>query len=394
MLAAIRARLEGSLGGERLRRLHRATVAVVGAGLLGGQILQHLAMLQIRTLLVDVGRVDLPNLGNQMLPAAALGEPKARVRAAQMHQLNPTCAVRAFDARVEDLGLGVFAGCDLILTGLDGRSSRLAVNQIAARLGIDWIDAAVDGSGDRLYGTVSWFQPHRSDVACYGCGFDGERLAAIAAEEHGAGCLSWRSAAAPQTPPTLAASPFGAVVAGLQTSWALDALLGDDAGGSRVGRQLQIAGAGVPRIRAVTLARSAGCASPHARVEGLRRVDSPGPAALLARAAVDIGAPPDALLFPDRSLVHGLVCADCARERPLVKRRESVSDSDIRCDCGGATGMFPRALRDRLDAAEVHRLGSLDWSALGIPAEDWVSVRAAGRPDTHYLLPREMKEGT
>ena len=149
MLDAIYARLSGSLGALRLRRLHHASVAVIGAGLLGGQLLHHLAMLQIRTLLVEPGDVDPENLGNQLVPAAALGEPKASVRVAQMQAINPSCPVRAIRARVEDVGLGSFASCDLILTGLDGQASRLAVNRIAGRLGIDWIDAAVDGSGQQ-----------------------------------------------------------------------------------------------------------------------------------------------------------------------------------------------------------------------------------------------------
>ena len=392
MLAAIDARLESSFGRERLQRLHRATVGVIGAGLLGGQILHHLAMLQIRTVLVEPGEVDLPNLGNQMLPADAVGDPKSGARVQQMHQLNPSCAVRAVATRVEDVGLGVFADCDVLLTGLDGRGSRLAVNRIAQLLGLDWIDAAVDGSGARLFGTVTWFRPHAHDGPCYGCHIDGPRLAAIAAEEGGVGCASWRSAALRDTPPTLMASPFGAVVAGHQMAWAIQALLSE--GEDLVGRQLQIAGSGVPRIRSVELPRGQRCAFPHRRLGSLRRVGSRTLGDLLEVATEDLGAAPDALVFPGRSLAHGLVCPVCGATRELVKRREAVRDEEVRCGCGTAHEMTPRALVDRLDTDDARRLGGLSWSALGLPSEDLVTARASGREDVHYLLPMDRKEET
>ncbi|MEE9606193.1 MAG: ThiF family adenylyltransferase, partial [Myxococcota bacterium] len=324
---------------------------------------------------------------NQMLPAGAVGEPKAHVRARQMAALNPSCPVRALPARVEDLGLGVFADCDVLLTGLDGRASRLTVNRIAQLLGIDWIDAAVDGSGERLLGTVTWFRPYDADGPCYGCQLDGARLAAIAAEGRGAGCASWRAPGLPDTPPTLTASPFGAVVAGHQMAWAIQALLGE--GEDLVGHQLQIAGSGMPRARGVALARGPRCVFPHRRLAALRRVECRTPAALLERAAGDLGAPPEALVFPGRSLAHGLVCPLCGATRALVKRREAVRDDEVRCGCDTTAEMLPRALVDRLTAAQARRLDGVGWSALGLPPGDLVVARAAGREDVHYLLPPE-----
>jgi len=389
MLDAIDARLEGAFGRDRLRRLHGGSVAVVGAGLLGGQLLAHLGMLQIRTVLVEAGDVDLPNVGNQMLPADTVGEAKARVRVRQMLELNPSVGVRALAARVEDVGLGVFASCDLLLTGLDGRASRLAVNRIAGLLGLDWIDAAVDGSGERLFGTVSWFRPHANESPCYGCSLDGPRLAAIAAE--GAdGCASWRSTALPDTPPTLTASSFGSVVAGFQMGWAIQALLGE--GEDLVGQQLQIAGSGLPRVRGVELLRGPHCVFPHRRLASPRRVACRTLGALLDTAAEDLGTPPDALVFPGRSLVLGLVCPLCGASRNLVKRREAIRDDEVGCDCATAAEMVPGALLDRLDVTRARRLGHLGWSALGIPPEDLVTARAHGHEDVHYLLPPAEKE--
>lgn len=384
MLEAIDGRLEGAFGRERLRRLHRSCVAVVGAGLLGGQLLHHLAMLQIRTLIVEPGTVDAENIGNQMFPAGSVGEPKALVRAAQMRALNPSCPTRALPQRVEELGLGTFAGCDLILTGLDGRASRLAVNGMAQRLGLDWIDAAVDGTGRRLLGTVTWLRPHDERRACLGCRYDAGQLAAIAREVRPNPCASWRAAAPPDAPPTFAASPFGALVAGWQMTWAIQALLGEDA--ERAGHQLQIAAAGAPRVRTVELSRRPACAFPHQRLAPLRRVSCERVGELVDCARVDLGAVPEALVFPGRSLAFGLACPSCGSRSDLVRRCEAVSDEEARCDCSAGAERVPLEVGDALDGSRLRDLAGLRWAELGIPPEDLVTARAAGRL-THYLLP-------
>lgn len=390
MIDAISARLAGSLGREGVQRLQRSSVAVFGTGLLGGQLLNHIAMLQIPTLLVDPGDVDVENLGNQMFPMDALGQPKVAVRQAQMHALNPSWPVRAIRARVEDLGLGTFADIDLILTGLDSPASRLAVNRIAARLGIDWIDAAVDGTGQRTYGTVTWFRPHEETVACYGCGYDADALAAVAREVRRQPCASWRNPGSPDTPPTVMASPFGAVVAGFQMNLAIQALLGEAQ--TQVGRQIQIAGEGEPRLRTVELARRSTCAFPHRRLAPLRRVDSQTPGELVDVARQDLGMAPEALVFPERPLAFGLMCAACGARRNLVKRCEAVCDAEVRCRCGETGEMGPIEVGNRVDASRLQAIASQPWSTLGIPAEDLVTAESAGRR-AHYLLPRGLPRG-
>ncbi len=388
MLDAIAARLEGSLGRERVRRLQRSRVAVIGVGLLGGQDLAHLAMLQIATLIVDPGDVDAENLGNQMFPADALGEPKVSVRRAQMHALNPSCPVRVIPARVEAVGLGAFADMDLLLTGLDSQASRLDVNRIAARLGLDWIDAAVDGSGQRAYGTVTWYRPHDEAAACYGCRFDSDALAAVARERRPQPCANWRDPGLPDTPPTLLASPFGAVVAGIQMNLAIQALLGESQ--SQVGHQVQIAGGGVPQLRIVELARRSTCVFPHRRLDSLRRVECRTPGELVDVARQVSGRAPDALVFPDRPLVLGLACAACGTKRDLVKYCEAVTDAEVRCRCGqsGRPGeMGPVEMSNRLDAPRLASIATQMWSDLGIPDGDLVTAES-GEQRTHYLLPR------
>ena len=387
MLGEIHARLEGALGGEKLRRLHQATVGVIGVGLLGGQLLQHLAMLQVRTLIVDSGTVEPENIGNQGFPADRVGEPKARVRATQMRELNPSCPVRGFELPIEELGLGVLADTDLILTGLDGRASRLTVARHAQQLGVDWIDAAVDGSGERLLGTVSWFRPGVEEQPCYGCRHDAESLARIAREERRVPCASWRDPRLPDTPPTLTASPFGALVAGWQMTWALQALLGEDE--QNVGHQLQIAASGRPRTRTIALRRRADCLLPHQTLGPLRRVDGDRVEEVLVRAERDLGTAPSALLFPGRTLAVGLGCPACGSTLDVVKLTTEVSDEEASCSCSPGAARTPLVLTDRIEGGMLGGLRDRSFSELGIPAEDLLTAEGGARR-VHYLLPARV----
>jgi molybdopterin/thiamine biosynthesis adenylyltransferase len=266
MLDGAEARLIGSpgLGRDELVALRGACVAVIGAGMLGGQLVQHLAMLGVGQVIVDCGRVDIANLGNQGFPVASLGVPKSVARARQVAALNPHCHVRALSCRIEDLGLAALAGVDLIATGLDSRAARMWVNEISWALGTRWVDAGVDGSGRWLRGTITMYDPRRDDSPCYVCRLDAAGVAAIAKEGRRHGCPSWRRAAVPVTTPTLQASAFGAIVGGFQALQVTSALL--QAGCEPAGRQLVVECDGVPRVRRLELARNPRCLFDHTPV--------------------------------------------------------------------------------------------------------------------------------
>lgn len=383
MLDQIFQRLEPALGADRLRSLHRKRVAVIGCGMIGGQVVPHLGMLQIPMLLVDCDRVEPANLANQGFPMASLGDPKVAARAGQVAALNASCPVRTHFARVEDLGLGVFDGVDLLVGALDGRAARVALRNVSQRLAIPMIDAAVDGSGERLFGTISLYDPRMPESACFGCAFDADGLARIAREGRGPGCPSWRGTDARSTPPTLMASPFGAVVAGHLVVWALRVLLG--AGAGLEGRQLQISGDGEARLRTVELPRARRCLFPHEPLAPLARATTPTVGSLLERAHADLGTQPDALRFADRILVLGLACGACGETSPLVRMRHAYADTDLRCRCGSPEPMAPGKLVDRIDVAVARELADVRWSEVGLPAGDLVSA-VSPRGEWHYLV--------
>ncbi len=384
MLDAIDARLVSTLGQDALDKLHHSSVALLGLGMLGGSVASHLAMLQVRQLVVDSGRVELPNCGNQALPVESIGQWKAEARADQIRALNPSCPVRAIHARVEDLGLGVFRGIDLLVTGLDNRASRVRVREISQGLGIPWVDAALDGSGQSLFGTVTFYDPRRSDSACYGCRYDQEALGRIGREGRGRGCPSWRALDIPVYPPTLAASPFGAIIGGFQTLWAIRALTGEE--DRLVNRQLQIRADESPQVRVLKLTRSAHCAFDHFGFETLLSPSCATLGDMIEHAASDLGGAPDALLFHGRSLAFGLRCLDCDRTRDLVRVREAYTDEDLRCVCGSRSEMLPVHLSDRIEGSDLERLAHLAWAELGVPRCDVVTVTRGTGGRVHYVV--------
>ncbi|MEE8556335.1 MAG: ThiF family adenylyltransferase [Myxococcota bacterium] len=371
--------LNPSLGPERLARLQRARVAIVGAGTLGGHVVPHLSMLGIGLTVVDPGAVEAVNLGAQMLPVASVGALKAEVRADQARAFNRDCQVRVEPSRVEELGVASLADCDLVVGGLDSRLSRLYVNRVLAQqLGKPWIDAALDGSGEFLLGSVSVFDPTKPEAACYGCRFDESALERIRLEEGTSGCPSWRADDVPITPPTLSISPLAAIVAGHQTLMALRVLLGEDLGGT----QLLITADGTPRVRSTRLERNPSCPFHVERLAPLRMFQGETVAELLKAASRELRGEPEGLLF-HRQLALGLRCDRCSEARRMPRAVQSYGDSDVTCRCGG--DLVPTATERHLHGNDLKELLPRSFSDLGLPRADVVSA-TRGNDAAHFIV--------
>jgi adenylyltransferase/sulfurtransferase len=383
MIQGASERLERNLGRSEVERLQASRAGVLGAGLLGGMAIHHFGLLGVGLVVVDCGKVEPENLGNQGFRVDQLGDWKSEARAHQVAELNPDCAVSAVNRPVEALGLAELAGVDLLLAGLDGRAARVRVNEISQRLGIPFIDAAVDGSGEHLLGTVTVYDPRSPEGACYLCRYRAEDLATISREGRGPGCPSWRSQVVPDTPPTLVASPFGGVVGGLQTLWAMRVLLGRP--GEFANTQLLIDCDGAPRVRAVALTRKRGCLVDHGHLDLLPCAegdtdDTVG--GLLERAAEDLGEPSQALILHNRPLVVGEACRACGKTTELVCLAEARHDEGLRCACGGPA---PLALTDRLSREHAEKIGGRKWADLGLPPSDVVTAVTDSKK-AHYLV--------
>lgn len=198
-------------------RLAEANVLVVGGGALGNEQLKNLALLGVGHLtVIDFDTIARSNLARCVLfRESDEGAPKADVVAAAAGQLNPTIAVTAVNADIRTVGLGFIAGFDLVLGGLDNREARLWINAACRKLGIPWIDGAIEG----LRGVARTFLP---EGACYECTL-GEADRAILARRQSCALLSTADMLEGKVPTTATTS---SVIAAIQVQEAVKLLTG------------------------------------------------------------------------------------------------------------------------------------------------------------------------
>ena len=154
----------GAVGQQRLRE---GSVLVIGAGGLGGPVLQYLAAAGVGRLgIVDGDVVEASNLHRQPLYGVAdIGKAKATVAAARLRQLNPevTLAVHAERANTGNLA-DWLARYDLVVDCSDNFATKFAVNDAAVILG----KPAVFASVYQYEGQLQVYLP-REDWPCLRC---------------------------------------------------------------------------------------------------------------------------------------------------------------------------------------------------------------------------------
>lgn len=145
-------------------RLRSGKVLVVGAGALGNELVKNLVLLGVGHIdVVDMDLIEHTNLARCVFfREGDEGKPKATALATAAQGLNPDVSVTAYAVKVQQLGTGFISRYDVVLGGLDNREARLWVNRACRRLGILWIDGAIEG----LHGVVQAFG---SVGACYEC---------------------------------------------------------------------------------------------------------------------------------------------------------------------------------------------------------------------------------
>ena len=380
------ARAVAIFGKKALRRLRRSRVAAIGVGLLGGTVVQQLGRLAVPLVMVDPGFVEPENVAHQDFSHKHVGLPKVDARAAQISDFAPGAKFRLLPVAVEEVGLGEFTGVDLILTGLDSRVSRIRVAEISQRLRIRWIDLSVDGTGERLAGTISHYDPRQPDAACQGCPYDAAALQKIRTENRAVGCPDWRSPGVPATPPTLAAPAFGAVIAGIATTRAVSALLGE-ADGQANTRLYVNADAGFT-ARTVELARSPHCPFPHTPLSPIQIVPPRTTIGGVARqAAKAFAGETVSIRFHHRSYVRELFCPITGQTRTLPRLSHAFRDEELVCADAHAD-FVPIRLLDRLERVDLQRLASMRWQDLGLPPSDIVSAVADDGGERHFQIGR------
>lgn len=157
--------------------LSRSRVLVVGAGALGNEVLKNLALLGFGHITVmDFDNIEYANLSRSILYRGSdCGKEnyKAEVAARRLQEINPNVQVRSIVGDVrQDLGLGVLRRMDVVIGCLDNRLARLYINRLCHRMGIPWVDGAIE----RMAGLLNVYVPGQS---CYECQLTPEEEAYI-----------------------------------------------------------------------------------------------------------------------------------------------------------------------------------------------------------------------
>ena len=155
------------VGAEGQKRLHDASVLIVGAGGLGSPAALYLAASGVgRIGLVDFDRVDLSNLHRQVLYTDVdVGRPKVEVAAERLRAANPHVEIETHDSPFgPENGLELVSRYDLVLDGTDAFAARYLVN-----------DACVLAGTPNVFGSVTSFEGQVTVVSnngpCYRCVF-------------------------------------------------------------------------------------------------------------------------------------------------------------------------------------------------------------------------------
>jgi molybdopterin/thiamine biosynthesis adenylyltransferase len=358
------------------------TVLIAGAGNIGSGLPPMVARIGSvgRVLFVDYQTYEAKNLPGQDIGAPDVGKPKALVQARRLRRINPTIDARAYCERIEDLPLGVLR-VDVILCCLDSWIARRYVNSMAWRLGVPWIDAAVDAAGLLVRTNVYLPGP---DAICFECGAEPSDYQNAALEQPHPCENGVAGPAATNAPVSL-----GLVAAGLMATECEKLLAGD--------REHLLAGRQVMldlrhHTHYVTSFRRDRCQFDHEVWAVEPRDASPAAITLgeaLGWAADGSSGPEDyELRVEGQRFTTMQFCPRCGHHAPTRLRLAGrIERGQRRCPaCGGTTVVRGFDLREWVDGGALEsRELDRPLSAFGVVADDVLSVRGAAGL-RHFVL--------
>lgn len=179
------------IGGAGQMRLMAAHVTIIGAGGIGCPAIQYLAGAGVGTIrVIDDDVVALSNLQRQTLFGSEdIGAPKAEAAMQAVARLNPHVKLIPIVQRLDaDNAETLLRHSDVILDGCDNFATRLIVSDMATRLRIPLISAAVG----QFEGQLGVFRGWEAGQPCYRCfvGNDPARADASCADQGVLGALT------------------------------------------------------------------------------------------------------------------------------------------------------------------------------------------------------------
>ena len=352
-------------------KLTAARVLVVGAGALGNEIVKNLALVGVGQIdIVDMDSIEGSNLARcALFRDSDRGRPKAEALAQAAAEINPEVRLTAFVCPVQQLGAAWLLQYDVVIAGLDSREARLWLNASCRRMGMHWIDGAIEG----LQGIVRVFGP---EGACYDCTL-GEKDRAVISHRRSCALLSPEELASGKTPTN---ATTASVVAGLEVQEAIKMIVGRLDLLALTGKVWRLDGETM-MTTVVDYTEDQECMS-HEVVEAW--ISAPADYATLRDVIGHVertrSCPVDAVYFPDDVLTVE-PCAVCGGGEQIVGLRPLLSLGAGRCDsCASALRVESRTSMDPTDD-----LGAVEWDRWLWPRREAISMRV-GQEYVHVIL--------
>lgn len=342
-------------------KLLASRVLVVGAGAIGNEVAKNLALVGVGHIEVcDLDTIEHSNLARCVFfNTSHEGRNKALVLAEQISALNPDVTAIGHDVAVQRLGIGYLRGFDIVIGALDNREARAWVNQACRKLGMYWIDGAIEG----LRGLVRVFGP---EGPCYACTLteadykqmSHRRSCALLAPEE---ILSGKT-------PTNATT--AAIVGGVQVQEAIKFLTGNQDLLSVVGKVWSYTGDTMDTFTS-RYQEDEFCLA-HDVYDTIRDDVSVGTLRdVVVVATATLGGQPVAIDFED-DLISLDMCRQCGTGEEVNRLRSSFAPGEGRCDNCGVDRVGEMVTSLGLDSP----LLDTPMEHFGFPLADMVSVRS------------------
>jgi len=359
-------------------RLEKARVVVVGAGALGNELCKALALLGVGRLdIVDMDMIEHSNLARCVLfRDGDEGKLKAEVAARAVSELNPGVTAVSYTRPVQQLGVGFLSEVDLVVAGLDSREARLWVGRSCRKMGVTWVDGAIEG----LRGLARVFLP---EGACYECTL-GEADFALLEQRRKCALLSPQQMVTGMTPTN---ATTAAIIASTQAQEAVKILVGREDLLALRNSAWIFSGETLDAYR-VAYSEDPWCPA-HDRYEPLQPYKMGASTTVLDlvnEAARQLGGA-DAVVFED-DVVLSMRCHQCGTSHDVRRARVALRPGDGECArCGDALTLEASstfAAHDPMLTAPVVELG--------LPQCDVITVRSGGQR-VHFVIAPELGEG-
>lgn len=352
-----------------LSTVRQARALVVGGGALGNEVCKNLAMMGVSTIvIVDRDTVATANLTRSVFfRESDHGRFKTEVLAERIRDLNPDVNVITMTGDLEAvLGTGLLRRMDMVFSCLDSRLARRSLNRLCEKVGVAWVDGAMED----LFGEVAAFVP--GDGPCYECGLT-ELDRQMISEARSCRGIALQKLSSGKVPTT---STMGSIVAALQVQEGMK-LLHRQPRRSLAGKRLVINGI-VNDFYKVEIERKIGCAG-HIRfgaISNVQEFNADGTLAVevLARYRNDTGA--DGYLELGREILVQLKCPGCGAAEESVQPLTQIGETAALCPTCGEMRV-PETTHLVTSESPL-----ADWTLarLGIPRLDVVEVRGSSGP--------------